>query len=56
LPGGYLFPCLDPMDSLSTRHLNRAVREAARAAHVAIKSEKKPTKRATSRRHGSIVP
>ena len=30
LPGGYLFPGLDPMDSLSTRQLNRAVHEAAR--------------------------
>ena len=34
LPGGYLFPGLDPMDSLSTRQLNRAVHEAARAAHI----------------------
>jgi hypothetical protein len=32
LPGGYLFPGLDPMDSLSTRQLNRAVHEAAHAA------------------------
>ena len=29
LPGGYLFPGLDPVDSLSTRQLNRAVHEAA---------------------------
>jgi integrase/recombinase XerD len=34
LPGGYLFPGLDPLDSLSTRQLNRAVHEAARAAHI----------------------
>jgi integrase/recombinase XerD len=34
LPGGYLFPGLDPMDSMSTRQLNRAVHEAARAAHI----------------------
>jgi site-specific recombinase XerD len=34
LPGGYLFPGLDPMNSLSTRQLNRAVHEAAAAAHI----------------------
>ena len=34
LPGGYLFPGLDPIDSLSTRQLNRAVHEAAAAAHI----------------------
>jgi integrase/recombinase XerD len=34
LPGGYLFPGLDPMDSMSTRQLNRAVHEAALAAHI----------------------
>ncbi len=34
LPGGYLFPGLDPMNSLSTRQLNRAVHEAADAAHI----------------------
>src|ERR1700712_4353989 len=34
LPGGYLFPGLDPMDSMSTRQLNRAVHEAAEAAHI----------------------
>src|ERR1700704_4694787 len=34
LPGGYLFPGLDPLDSLSTRQLNRAVHEAAHAAHI----------------------
>ena len=34
LPGGYLFPGLDPVDSMSTRQLNRAVHEAAEAAHI----------------------
>ena len=34
LPGGYLFPGLDPLDSMSTRQLNRAVHEAAHAAHI----------------------
>ena len=34
LPGGYLFPGLDPMDRMSTRQLNRAVHEAAQAAHI----------------------
>ncbi|MEP6547042.1 MAG: site-specific integrase [Gammaproteobacteria bacterium] len=34
LPGGYLFPGLDPVDSMSTRQLNRAVHEAALAAHI----------------------
>jgi integrase len=34
LPGGYLFPGLDPMDSMSTRQLNRAVHEAAQAARI----------------------
>jgi site-specific recombinase XerD len=34
LPGGYLFPGLDPLDSISTRQLNRAVHEAAQAAHI----------------------
>jgi site-specific recombinase XerD len=34
LPGGYLFPGLDPTDSMSTRQLNRAVHEAAEAAHI----------------------
>jgi integrase/recombinase XerD len=33
-PGGYLFPGLDPMDSMSTRQLNRVVHEAAKAAHI----------------------
>ena len=34
LPGGYLFPGLDPVDCMSTRQLNRAVHEAAQAAHI----------------------
>jgi integrase/recombinase XerD len=34
LPGGYLFPGLDPLDSMSTRQLNRAVHEAAKAARI----------------------
>jgi site-specific recombinase XerD len=34
LPGGWLFPGLDPMDPMSTRQLNRAVHEAAAAAHI----------------------
>jgi site-specific recombinase XerD len=34
LPGGWLFPGLEPMDPLSTRQLNRAVHEAAAAAHI----------------------
>jgi integrase/recombinase XerD len=34
LPGGYLFPGLDPLDSMSARQLNRAVHEAAKAAHI----------------------
>lgn len=34
LPGGYLFPGLDPVDSMSTRQLNRAVHEAAVAARI----------------------
>ena len=34
LPGGYLFPGLDPVDSMSTRQLNRAVHEAALAARI----------------------
>jgi hypothetical protein len=32
LPGGWLFPGLDPMDPLSTRQLNRAIHAAAEAA------------------------
>ena len=35
LPGGWLFPGLDPMDPLTTRQLNRAVHEAAAAAGIA---------------------
>jgi site-specific recombinase XerD len=34
LPGGWLFPGLNPMDPLSTRQLNRAVHAAAQAAHI----------------------
>ena len=34
LPGGWLFPGLNPMDQLSTRQLNRAVHMAADAAHI----------------------
>ena len=34
LPGGWLFPGLDPMDPLTTRQLNRAVHEAAAAAGI----------------------
>ena len=34
LPGGWLFPGLDPMDPLTTRQLNRAVHDAAEAAGI----------------------
>lgn len=34
LPGGWLFPGLNPMDALSTRQLNRAIHLAADAAHI----------------------
>ncbi|WP_332698866.1 tyrosine-type recombinase/integrase [Devosia sp.] len=34
LPGGWLFPGLNPMDSLSTRQLNRAIHAAAEAAQI----------------------
>jgi integrase/recombinase XerD len=34
LDGGWLFPGLNPIDSLSTRQLNRAVHAAARAAKI----------------------
>jgi integrase/recombinase XerD len=34
LPGGWLFPGLNPIDPLSTRQLNRVVHEAAAAAHI----------------------
>ncbi len=34
LPGGWLFPGMDPMDPLTPRQLNRAVHEAAQAASI----------------------
>ncbi|MHB9050888.1 MAG: integrase [Thiomonas sp. 13-66-29] len=34
LPGGWLFPGLDPMDPLSTRQLNRAIHAAAEDAQI----------------------
>lgn len=34
LDGGWLFPGLDPVESLSTRQLNRAIHAAAEAAHI----------------------
>ncbi len=34
LQGGWLFPGLNPVESLSTRQLNRAIHAAARAAHI----------------------
>ena len=34
LDGGWLFPGLNPVESLSTRQLNRAVHAAAKAAHI----------------------
>ena len=34
LPGGWLFPGLNPMDPLTTRQLNRAIHAAAAAAHI----------------------
>jgi integrase len=34
LDGGWLFPGLDPLDSLSTRQLNRAIHAAAEAAQI----------------------
>jgi integrase/recombinase XerD len=34
LPGGWLFPGLDPMDPLTARQLNRAVHDAAQAASI----------------------
>jgi len=33
--GGWLFPGLNPLESLSTRQLNRAIHAAARAAGIA---------------------
>jgi integrase/recombinase XerD len=34
LPGGWLFPGMDPMDPLTPRQLNRAVHDAAEAARI----------------------
>jgi integrase/recombinase XerD len=34
LPGGWLFPGLNPIDPLSTRQLNRAIHAAAEAAKL----------------------
>jgi integrase/recombinase XerD len=34
LPGGWLFPGLDPVDALTPRQLNRAIHAAALAAHI----------------------
>jgi site-specific recombinase XerD len=34
LDGGWLFPGRDPVESLSTRQLNRAIHEAATLAHI----------------------
>src|SRR6185437_14036511 len=34
LPGGWLFPGLNPMDPLTTRQLNRAIHAAAATAHI----------------------
>ena len=34
LPGGWLFPGLNPMDPLTTRQLNRAIHAAAEAAQI----------------------
>jgi site-specific recombinase XerD len=34
LPGGWLFPGMDPMDPLTARQLNRAVHDAAEAARI----------------------
>lgn len=34
LPGGWLFPGLNPVESLTPRQLNRAVHAAAEAAHI----------------------
>ncbi len=34
LDGGWLFPGLNPVESLSTRQLNRAIRVAAEAAKI----------------------
>jgi hypothetical protein len=37
LDGGWLFPGLNPVESLSTRQLNRAVHAAALAAGISVK-------------------
>jgi site-specific recombinase XerD len=34
LPGGWLFPGLNPVESLTPRQLNRAIHDAAEAAHI----------------------
>ena len=34
LDGGWLFPGLDPLDAMTTRQLNRAIRDAAIMAHI----------------------
>jgi site-specific recombinase XerD len=34
LPGGWLFPGLDPMDPITCRQLNRAIHAAAQDAHI----------------------
>ena len=34
LPGGWLFPGLNPMDPVTTRQLNRAIHDAADAARI----------------------
>ena len=34
MPGGWLFPGLDPVDPLTPRQLNRAIHEAAEVAHI----------------------
>jgi site-specific recombinase XerD len=34
LPGGWLFPGIDPVDPLSTRQLNRVVKQAADVAGI----------------------
>ena len=32
--GGWLFPGLDPLDALTTRQLNRAIKDAAETAKI----------------------
>jgi len=34
MPGGWLFPGLNPMDPVTTRQLNRAIHAAAEAAQI----------------------